>query len=430
MFKIKKIYKPIKGDKRIRTKAYALIYAILVLVLIGVFSSVYLNMYYSNEHRKSMVFLQQDLRNDTKLALLEFLNLETLESGNFQYDKSPLSKFTIKIKPWGVFDRISITGERQTFKENYSVLTGYEIKTPEMPSLYFENRDVLKIGGSTLITKKANVPQKGVERAYINSKGKTRSKLIDGKVERFSRKSKSIMSTIDVLQLEPGIGTEINTGRVIPYEPDKNYYNSFANEVLILDVGSSGIVNSKIKGHIKIIANDSIAITNQASLNQVQIISPKIRIETNFKGNAQCFASQFIYVEKGVELSYPSVLFLHADSINSGIILDEHSKIEGVVVAFKNKYERSLNPQVEFRKTSKIVGQVITHQLNTQPSGILYGSLFLNTMFLKTKSSIYTNHLLDTEININKLPEERLGVNLQDYSGKQRIINWLDHRTL
>lgn len=415
---------------RLRIRAYALIYAIMVLVLIGVFSSIYLNLYYNDEHRLSMVYLQQDLRKDTKQALLEALEQKEFKDGVFIYNQAPLSKFTLMTSPWGIFNLVEIKGERQTFTEVYSVLTGYEIKTPEVPSLYFEHSDVLKIGGSTLITKKAVVPRKGVERAYINSKGSTRSKLIEGRTEKLTRKSKKLLPQLEVLNYEPDISSDMHSANIITYTPGQNYYNSFANEVMLIDMGESGIVNSQLNGNIKLIGNDSIHISSLAKLKSIQVIAPKIRIEANFEGELQAFAEQSIYVEQGAQLKYPSVLFLSTDSLNSELVVEKYAQVEGAVIATKSKYERYLKSQVEFKKDSKIIGQVITNNINTQSSGKIIGSLMLNTMFLKTKSSIYTNHLLDTEINVELLPKDRMGVEVDGITGVQRIINWVDHQSL
>lgn len=414
----------------IRVRAYALIYALMVLVLISVFSTVYLNLYYSNEHRLVMVFMQQDLRRDTKMALIQGLKENKINNGVYKYPLAPLSTFTFKTKPWGVFSLVEAKGERQTFTETYHVLTGYTLQTEEAPSLYFENNDVLKIGGASLITKKAIVPIKGVERAYINTKGKSRPKLVEGEVVKLNRKSKKILPTTDVLTYKPDLKPDIEKATILPYIPGKNYYNSFVNEVMIIEAKEHAFINSRIEGHIKILGEDSIVVTKDAQLKKVQIIAPKIRVESNFKGNMQCFAEQFIYVEEGAKLQYPSVLFLSTDSLNSGLVLEKNAEVEGVVIATKSSYERYLQPQVEFKKDSKVTGQVITNLLNTQFSGHIYGSAYLNTMFLKTKSSVYTNHLLDAEINIDKLPKDRKGCAIGDFTGPQGIINWIDHKTL
>jgi len=411
-------------------RAYALIYALMVLVLIAVFSTVYLNLYYSNEHRLNMVFMQQDLRRDTKLALVDALNTGNTDDGIYPYNLSPLSQFTIKSSPWGLFKLMEIKGERQTFTEVYNVLTGYEIQTPEAPSLYFENTDVLKIGGSTLITRKAIVPRKGVERAYINSKGKSRTKLIDGKTVKLTRKSKKLLPKIEALTFTPRLESEINTANILTYTPGQDYFNSFSNALMLIEIGEHRGINSRLEGHIKLIGYDSVVVTKNAHLKHIQIMAPKIRIESNFKGEIQCFANQFIHLEQGVQLNYPSVLFLSTDSLNAGIILEKYSKVEGVILATKSKYERYLRPQVEFKKESKVVGQVITNRINTQLSGKIDGNVYLNTLFLKTKSSIYTNHLLDTEINIDQLPQNRHGVEVNGYTGQQKIMHWIDHNTL
>lgn len=411
-------------------KAYALIYALMVLVLIAVFSVVYLNLYYSNKQRVNMVFMQQDLQRDTKLALLETLKQNRINDGIFTYSKAPLTRFSLKNKPWGLFNRIEVSGERQTFKEVYQVLTGVEIQTPDAPSLYFEHNDALKIGGSTLITQKAIVPRKGIDRAYINSKGKSRSNLVEGEIEKLTRKSKSLFRDLEVLSFSPNLESEIHSAQIVPYIPGQNYSNSFADKLLLVEVGEHAFINSRLEGHIKLIGEDSIVITKEAQLDHIQIYAPKIRVEKQFKGRMQCFAEQFIIIEEDVVLHYPSVLFLDTDSLNSGIVLEENSVVEGVIVATKSQYQRYLKPQVEFKKGSKVIGQVVSNRINTQLSGHVYGNVFLNTMFLKTKSSIYTNHLLDTEINIEQLPKDRCGIPVGDFTGHQRIIQWIEHKTL
>lgn len=420
--------KPVRQSKRF--KAYALIYALMILVLISIFTTIYLNLYYSNEQRLAMVFMQQDLRRDTKLALVNGLKEGVIKSGNYVYKQEPLSQFTFEVSEWGLFNLVRAIGERQTFKETYSVLTGFEIQTPESPSLYFENSDPLKIGGGTHITKKAIVPKRGVERAYISSSGTGRIKLVDGEIIKLSRKSKKLLSELDVLNYKPSLKSDIESAKIIQYQPGENYYNHFSNEVMLLDVGENTTINSHIEGRIKIIGEDSILISNEANLKNIQVIAPKIRIQSHFKGEVQCFAEQYIHVEKEVNLNYPSVLFLSTDSLNSGIVLEKSAIVEGVVIGTSSVNRRNLNPQIEFRKGSRIVGQVITNLMNTQLSGEVYGHVFLNTIFLKTKSSIYTNHLLDTEINIDKLPKYRYGISIEDYTGQQRIMSWIEHKTL
>jgi len=421
----------LRFPKKKTVPAYALIYAILVLVLISVFSTIYLKLYYFNQKRQSMIFMRQDLRQDTKDALLFLLAQDELKSkGEIDYHHSPLSKFSYKTEPWGIFNRLEIKGERKLFTEKYSTLLGYEIKTDKMPSLYFENSEVLKIGGSTKITKKAILPRKGVERAYINSKEKGNPTLINGKIVKLGRKSKSILKTIEVLKFKPSINENIDNSKIIEYRPDQNYFNSFSNPCILLEIPQGVDINSMIKGHIKIIAEDSLNITNEALIEDVQIICPKVRVKSHFKGNFQVFSTDQIHIEENVHLEYPSVLFLNTDSMTAKLTVEKQSTINGVILANKNLYERGLHSQVEFRKGSMLKGQIITNNLNTQFSGEIAGSVFTNTIFLKTKSSIYTNHLLSTQMDITKLSKYNLGSEIKGFTGQERIINWIDHQSL
>ncbi|MGB0870179.1 MAG: hypothetical protein ACPGSD_11340 [Flavobacteriales bacterium] len=415
---------------KVKFSGYALIYALFILVLVSLFSTVYLNLFYTNKKRQSMIFMRQDLRRDTKEALLEIIKTDFQKEGTYQSTTSPHSKFNYTLQPWGVFNRIEVTGKRDVFTEQYSALLGHDIHTEEMPSLYLDHSEVLKVGGFTKITKKAIVSHNGIERSYINTQSKGNPTLINGELVKRKKRAKPVLPTFNIFKFESTLASEIEKSKIQEYDPAKDYINPFTNELLILEISQGQEISSQVKGHIKLISNDSLVVNAQSDLKHVQLVAPKVRIKSQVMGNAQIFSDQSIFIENDVHLEYPSVLFLKTDSTSSQIIIEENTTIEGVVIGNKPVFERTLSSQIEFRKGSKIIGQVLTKNMNTQFSGSVYGSSFVNTLFLNTKSSIYTNHLLNATLDITKLPEKRLGIEVEEFTGQVGIIQWINHNSL
>jgi len=155
------------------------------------------------------------------------------------------------------------------------------------------------------------------------------------------------------------------------------------------------------------------------------IIAPSIHIASDFSGAVQLFAEDRIIIDENAKLDYPSSIVLAARSDSSRLILEEGTHIQGVCIANSKTQKRLLYPQVILKNKSKIEGQLICYNLNLQAQGEVIGSTFTNKLILKTSSSIYENHLMDAEFDINPLPYNYAGIAIDTLTGPKRIVKWI-----
>ena len=128
----------------------------------------------------------------------------------------------------------------------------------------------------------------------------------------------------------------------------------------------------------------------KAKLEDIILFAPRITFETGFKGCAQAFASEKIFIEPDAQLYYPSVLLTSGNN-SSEIVIGSNSKIEGTVF---NYCTAPNNASIKLQPGSVVEGQVISKG-SIQHFGTVNGQVICNSLFFADNSGQYLNLLKD-----------------------------------
>lgn len=189
------------------------------------------------------------------------------------------------------------------------------------------------------------------------------------------------------------------------------FYNSFHKKTKEVVVNSV-LVNEIFKGNFVLRNKDSIRITKNTVLEDVILIAPKITFEEGFKGTVQAFATKGIELEQKVTLQYPSVICVYSENTSETLIkIKKGSKITGAVVLFGNDIENFKNNSIEIDEEGLIFGDIYCSGKLDLKSNV-YGSVYTNRFYLKTKSSSHDNTISDIEINSSKRPKYFISIPL------------------
>ena len=193
---------------------------------------------------------------------------------------------------------------------------------------------------------------------------------------------------------------------------DSIYFNSFLNSTIDIEVSGTTLSNTIIKGNFILHAKDSLIIANTAVLEDVIVKAPIVKIAKGFKGNLQVFSSKKIEVDENVQLSYPSVLCLNnPSSKESTITINNNSSVYGAIVLFGSPLMNVDQNRIILNEKTLLVGDIYcTGELML--NGKVYGAVYTNRFFSKTKSSTYENCIINAEIDITKRPNYFISVPL------------------
>ena len=291
-----------------------------------------------------------------------------------------------------------------------------------------DHNQPLSITGNTKLTGNAMLPQRGIKRVYIEGRSYASSKLLNGK----SKSSNSSVPPLDPnltnymsAQLQQGMPKEVL--KVIEYSTDgiENRIQSFQDSTICLfAAGKIDLLAGSLRGRIIVKSESEIYISNEMELEDVVLIAPKIRVQSNFKGTVHLIASDSILVGAFAELHYPSSIIL-ASSLNQSYIgMGEQVQVFGEVI-LQGEQSSGDKGLLELMENSVLTGNVYSFD-KVELKGKVIGSVTCDKFLLRTSSSIYENHIMDGEINSQELPENYLGVKQVGSKKSKEIIKWLN----
>ncbi len=348
---------------------------------------------------------------------------------------------------WGVFEVGTAIAHHRGKEASKSGLIGYLMDSTQRTALYLsELNRPLSLAGNTLIKGNCFLPEAGVKRAYIEGQNFSRKKLIDGLTKRSDRHLPSLNVKVtsnlsqwlsDIRFGSQEMDSELNGGSD---EDESQRFDSVANpfskptrflEMNLIDGVS-------LSGNIVVTSTGTIRITAQNNLRDIIVIAPRVYIEKGFEGNLQIIAKEQVVVEPQCNLQFPSVILLDVASQQSTTLKDElmvqigeESLVNGEIMIANLSgaagYASSAKtPLLKMERESIIHGQAYVDG-RTELHGKIFGSLYTNKFYLKTPSSIYENHLLNGEINIDRRSRYYIGTDLVmgGLKAKYKVIKWL-----
>lgn len=427
----------------LKVKAGALQLTIYIVVVIAILLSAFLILVYTQNYFK---LTHEQLLNATKLndkaiyhslihhptPLGDSLTLELSENENMEV--------SVKRTYWGVFNKIEATStfKKKSFKK--IALTGAKHELNSRPALYLAdfNRPLVVVG-NTYIKGTAYVPLQGVRAGSINGKSFYSSQLIEGVVHTTQRRLPQLNNELkQQIRFISEKFKKLSDSQFLPSIISDSISNSFHSTTkIIYKKKAINLEHCKISGNFIIQSDNKITVTPTAGLTDVILIAPEIEIQDNTKGIFQAFATEKITVGKNVTLHYPSALVMNKkeerkvddstknimqNNLKSRLKIRKDSKIEGIVLDLGEYNPQSYNSDILIEENTEILGELYATG-NIELKGRIKGTVYANNFLTREKGSIYLNHLFNVAIDVSKLSEEYLGLDIKNK--KKGVVKWL-----
>ncbi len=421
------------GFKKI--DASLMLYAIFILVVVLLILSGFFLHSMINRQTIASYQIQERLRQNVSSGI----NL-LLADSTFQYNRiyyidmfnENIDSLSIKKKKWGLLDLLSSKSWHKSYsKERYCYAGGF-YKRNGMNTLYLaDNGSPLCVCGNTKITGDCIIPKSGIKRGYIEGRHYSGDDLIKGNIT-FSEDIVPALPQQDLKLVEDQLSIDLN---LTDYDfinleeiTKDSLYRSFTEKPLLIYQPESLLIdNYHLTGNILLVSNE-IIVGPESSLNDVVLLANNIFILPETKARIQCIASDTIWVGENCYLAYPSVLAVLSDSLHSDnkmLMINANSRINGIVADLTKAPVQNQ----EFFPLYVDEGVIINGQLfstnSVQFLGKVHGQVITNKFRLQTPSSLYINHLLDVEIDINKLGKTFVGLAFEGDQFPKKVIKWL-----
>ncbi|MCF6318179.1 MAG: hypothetical protein L3J83_02705 [Proteobacteria bacterium] len=365
-------------------------------------------------------------------ALYNFIPINNLITVDLQDEDYK----TLKVKRdfWGLFEKVTSVSTIKTNTFKKVALVGASQPNTNRTALYLkDNNKPLVLVGNTKIQGTAYLPKRGVKPGNISGQSYYGEQLIYGQIRLSSNFPKLLSGTLHHIRTDYNKAVTANPNQFLDINVNRVHQNSFLKPLQV--VYSNSIINLSnvaLTGHIKIESKTKIVVDATSVLKDVVLIAPKIEIKNNVKGTFQAFATETITVGKNCKLEYPSALVLNGDnssteneasqSLDYIISIDKGSVIKGVVVFLGNPKPNNYKPQIVIEEGATIKGEVYCNQ-NMELKGGVFGSVFANNFVALQSGSIYQNHMYNAKILIDELPQEYVGLPIEN--SNKGVLKWL-----
>lgn len=391
-----------KQIKHIRIKSSALGYAIAFLLLVGLICSGLLFVASVNKRLERSYSVSEHLVFDNYFALL--YGARQIKTGSFELPHPSGDTSAIHIKNWGAFRVVEVNTRHGQKKITKSALIGIENESVLSTVYLPDNRQSLKVCGDTKIEGIASLSERGIERAYIAGKNYSNDQLLYGSKELSERSLPAVNSNFRNLTLESFYPETVKL--------DWNHKDStfsFGEKTSLITQIEAIVLEQELKGNLIIHSFDSIIVKASAHLENIILISPKIRFEKGFRGSVQAIAHESIICEEEVSLLYPSVLILNETKQNNSgdkmeISLATKSKVLGGILLV-SQFPDFRKP-VSLKIIDALVAGFVYNQGETELQGKIAGHIYTQQFALHAGGGQYTNHLLDATISTKLLPKD------------------------
>ena len=398
-------------------RAFALYVALMISVVVALICGSLLTLYYLNDKEYYLVETDRRLRNNVESAF-NWVRENELKEGVIVKDLFEENRDSVQIttRDWGFLNLISCKAFSGSRSKTKSALMGPLMHSSTDYALYMGNSNKpLSLCGEVKLMGDCFVPDAGVRRAYIEGQNFMGDKLINGE----EKKSASSLPEINkefVTNVLPYLkGEHHPEDSVLAYCADSAKVINFSGEKVLLLRSSSPILLSNIQYKGKVIVQSSqwIRVKKDAQLEDVLLFAPAIFVDDDFKGSAQFIASDSLVVGEDCDFLYPSVLAVvneSQDDKSAVLTIGEGTQVKGAVISYKEKQSVRSRNFVALAKETEVYGLVYSNGF-LELKGDVFGSVVCQSFILRTASSVYENHLLNTTIDVTKLPKNYVGVN-------------------
>jgi hypothetical protein len=397
-------------------KAHSLLYSVYVCLIVAIICGALL--YFATLYNQLNLFYNtnENLYIQNQSAVNYALGTNFSEESTDQIDTTGVQTNIAK-KPFGLLELLIVKSYAHADTITSAHFVGQN--NPEKTCIYISSisKPITYSGQVKLIGNKT-LPSPTINSDYINNS--INSLTSTGTVSISEGLLPEVNSNFKKTITAPF--TKLQSLKSVVRTQDSIYFNSFLNETIEIELPSSIIDNIIIKGNFILYSKDSIQVRRNAVLEDVILKSPTITFAEGFKGNVQAFSTEKLTLQKSVELGYPSVVCLYnKSSEKSEIVVGEKSKIFGAIVLFGNEINSIDNNSITLSKDTFLLGSVYCTG-KIMLGGKVYGSVYTNRVFHRTKSASYENCIVDAEIDVSRKPLYFISIPILENKNKSNGI--------
>lgn len=399
-------------------KAGSLFYALILMLLVGVVLSVLLITSGTDKLIKTKLAIENELIdfNDSSIAYA-LANFSELDSTKIVINPFKNAfQFSVKKEKWGFLDLLYCNSFHKTDTLKNTAFIG--TSNTNNLALYLADYDKPLYLYNTIIKGNCKLPKNGISQLQINN-GKSGKNTIIGNISNSTKELPSIKKS-DFYKNRFSI--KLN---YVDLDSKPKWTNNFNNDAILINMNA--IINIKdieLIGKFILKSSDSICIKKTAKLSDVIIQSPKVFIESGFKGSIQIFANKKVFISTNVTLTKPSFISLKNETRmqEASVTIASNSSIEGGILVYGKT--KDINFNFLNIENDALVAGIVYCKGNTALQGKIYGTIYTDKFYLDTGDAKYSNAIKDGEIRV--LPDNYSHLNFGFNSNKNHeIIKWL-----
>lgn len=412
-----------------KLKAGALQYVVALSLLIFFLMGMYIMLAHYSNLKVNESWAQEVLHDNISSAEVLLRNdIDLLEHTGrkvLQLFPDSLSAVSMTAKAWGGYTIVNLESSFRHHRKKVCLLMSDDVLLNKRPSLYLaDKRRYLSVCGDTWLGGPVYLPKLGVRKSYVDGVGYYRESAVQGEILYSESELPAIRSGL-LQSFEEQWKVDYQRDSVLQWEDlNRNVIkNDFTRpaEVIVSAEDSLVLDYIDIYGHVKLMANRAIMVKASSKLSNCILVASQVYFEKGFKGNCQVLAHNRVHIAENVELNYPSLIFMQGNNPKKEIFVGSNTTFAGDMVVLGKQGKKS--PNIKISKGSKLEGFVYCDG-SIELEGDVAGSVYTNSFFLRTRSAIYENHLLNNRIDIQDLNKNYLGPSWLIKPKRREVLVW------
>jgi len=302
------------------------------------------------------------------------------------YDSVPGSRMRLSRTPWGLYEVLSVSS--MNGEVHQSCLFGAETPWKEDCNFYYCNHDgSVTATGKTNLKGKVRIPQNGI--VY----GQMRSVFFHG--ERITPQNIS-RSEATLPPVSARIGAIMDFMPVDMVELTDSIYQPFyRSDPLYVNAGTGMLVNCHISGQVALYGGE-LHFDRSCRLDDVLVIADNITIGEGFRGSAQLFARDTVWIEKNVTLEIPSGIYA-----GSYAEIADGTEVNGYAIVDSGGEKQPKKPNYRQSRLATLRGLLYVDGI-AQLQGMVSGAVFLDEAAYYASEGYYRNMIFDATVLTNR----------------------------
>lgn len=415
--------------RHIYLQGSSLLYTLMIGLVISGLISGYLLLQVNAKGLAKRLEISDRLERSLQSGMAQYLSRFAPQAPPFEGPVFEAGRDSIALQweAWGLLGLVQAKASYGAFSLSRAALVGASLPPDRRYSLFLADQgQPLTLAGAVRMQGPLILPSRGYRTGRIGRSGSIQRIDISKQVQSSKGKQKAL-SPAFLPELSPyfeqvkalgGKGSGIWRG-----ESWQMPWDTAAMEIRM--PGDVVLRDLDLAGKIRLIAGGKVRIESSTEFAHLTVYAREIEIASRTEGFGQFFATEGIYLEPEVRLSYPSLLFLQAEAgADYRMEIGEGSEVEGAIIAYQagRPSPNQTQGMVRIGPGSLIKGLIhVPDRLELQ--GQVWGSVTAGRFWVQMPQGSYQNHLQNAEIDFPELSDRFTAPLL--FSQSFELIEWL-----